>query len=188
MSSPHGPAIRSIASSSTPELAQSLALLLLVPAAADQPDVERIARERQLERRQVELVVVREDHDRGRVVGRDLCERLLRPGDDQLVGARDPLARRELGTRVGDDRRPAEQLRRRRERLRGVDRAVDQQARRRAVHLGEDLPALQLEHPVARAADQLVRVGSRARAARRRSSRLPRRRAASSRARRPRPR
>src|SRR6185503_13946059 len=59
-----------------------------------------------------------------------------------------------------DDRRPAEQVRGRRERLRGVDRAVDQQTGRWGVHLGEDLPALELDDAVARTADQLVRVGS----------------------------
>ena len=101
-----------------------------------------------------------EDHDRSRVVGSHLRERLLRPRDDQLVGARDPLPRRKLGAPVCDDRPPAEQVRRRRKRLGRVDRAVDQQAGRWAVHLGEDLAALQFEHAIARAADQLVGVGS----------------------------
>ena len=169
------------------ELAQPLPLLLLVPAAADQPDVERVARERELEGREVELVVVGEDHDRSRVVGSDLRERLLRPRDDQLVGARDPLTRRKLGAPICDDRPPAEQVRSRGKRLGGVDRAVDQQAGRWAVHLGEDLAG-----PPVRACDcarrgSTRRRGLRARAGRRRSSHPPRRRAASSRALRPRP-
>ena len=159
MSSPHGPAIRSIEVSSTPSSRSRSRFFSWFRRPPISADIERIARERQLERRQVELVVVGEEHDRGGMVGCDLGERLLRPGDDQLVGARDPLPRCELGTGVGDDRRPAEQVRRRGERLGRVDRAVDQQSGRRPVHLGEDLPALELEHPVARAADQLLRVG-----------------------------
>ena len=65
------------------------------------------------------------------------------------------------------------------ERLGSVDGAVDEQPRRRPVDLGEDRAALELEHPAARAADQLVGVRRRARPARRRPSRHPRRRAAS---------
>ena len=45
-----------------------------------------------------------------------------------------------------------------RERLGGVDGAVDEQPRRRAVDLGEDRAALELDRPAARAADQLGRV------------------------------
>jgi hypothetical protein len=65
-----------------------------------------------------------------------------------------------LGAAICDDRPPAEQVRSRRKRLGRVDRAVDQQAGRWAVHLGEDLAALQFEQAIARAADQLVGAGS----------------------------
>ena len=101
---------------------------------------------------------MREDDDRGRVVGLHLRERLVGPGDDQLVGARDPLLRRELGTRVGDDRVPAEELRGRAERLGRVDRAVDEKAGRRRIDLRIDALPSCLEDPVAVAADQLVRL------------------------------
>ena len=114
-------------------LEQPLAAALLVAPRAERADVERLGLERPLQRRLVELVVVREDDDRGRVVGRDPVERFLGPLDDQLVGAGDPLGGRELRPRVGDDRRPAEQLRRAAERLGSVDGAVDEQSRRRPV-------------------------------------------------------
>ena len=92
-SRPHGPEIRSSCLLGDAGLEQALAAALLVPARAERADVERLGLERRLQRRLVELVVVREDDDRGRVVGRDLRERLVRPLDDQLVRARDPLAR-----------------------------------------------------------------------------------------------
>src|SRR5207302_9970729 len=67
---------------------QPLAAALLVAARAERADIERLGPERRLQRRDVELVVVREDDDRGRVVGCDLLDRLLGPGDDDLARAR----------------------------------------------------------------------------------------------------
>src|SRR4051812_19637648 len=46
-------------------LAEQSATTLLVSMRADPSDIERVARERALDHRQVELVVVREDDDRG---------------------------------------------------------------------------------------------------------------------------
>ena len=69
---------------------------------------------------------MREDDDRRRVVGSDLRERLLGPGNHDLVRARQSLTGRELATRVGDDRAPAEALRGSAERLGGVYGAVGQ--------------------------------------------------------------
>ena len=109
-------------------LEQPLPAALLVAARAEGTDVEGLRLESGLQRRNVELVVVSEDDDGRRVVGRNLGERLLGPLDDDLVGARQALGRRELRPRVGDDRPPAEQLRRSAHRLRGVDRAVDERA------------------------------------------------------------
>ena len=91
MSSPAGPRTRASSSSVDARLEQPLAALRLRPPRADRADVERSVRERGRERRNVELLVVREDDDRRVAVGRDLRERLLGPLDDQLVGARDPL-------------------------------------------------------------------------------------------------
>ena len=121
-------------------LAQAVALLLLVAPAADQADVESVARERQFERRQVELVVVGEDDDRGGMVGGNCANASSGQAtiSSSALGIRSRVAN--FAARVGDDRRPAEQLRGGAERFGGVDSAVDEQARRRAVDLGEDLP------------------------------------------------
>src|ERR687891_393732 len=73
---------------------------------------------------------------------RDLRHRVVRPRDDELVGRGNAFRGRELPPRVGDDRLPAEQLRATAERLGGVDRAVDEEARRRPVPLAEDLRAV----------------------------------------------
>src|SRR5712692_8715609 len=139
-------------------LEQPLAAALLVSARAERTDIEGLRAKRALKCRLVELVVVSEDDDRRRVVGLHLRERLVGPRDDQLVGARDALLRRELGARVGDDRVPAEELRGRAERLGRIDRAVDEKAGRRCIDLGIDAQAPCLEDPVAVAADQLVRL------------------------------
>ena len=69
---------------------------------------------------------------------------------------------RNIAARVGDDRRPAEQLRGPAERLGGVDRAVDDEARRRPVPLGEHLQvAVEREQLVAAAANELVELRGR---------------------------
>ena len=65
------------------------------PARAERADVERLALERRLQRRLVELVVVGQDDDGRLVVGRDLGDRLLRPLLDQHVGRRHALGRQE---------------------------------------------------------------------------------------------
>ena len=105
---------------------------------------------------------MREDDDGGLVIGDDLRERLLRPLLDQEIGRRHSLASEEHGPRVADDRAPADQLRRLRERLGRVDGAVDEDARRRPVPLGEDLHvAVQREQLVAAAAHELVELARR---------------------------
>ena len=85
---------------------------------------------------------MREHHDRGRVIGLYLLKRFLGPGDDDLVGMGEPLAGREARPRVGDDRAPADVARCSAERVGRVDRAVDEQARRRAEHIREQAPAV----------------------------------------------
>ena len=95
------------------------------------------------------------------MVGCDLGDRLVRPLGDQPVGGGDALRGEERRARVGDDRRPAEELRPTRQRLCGVDRAVDEQPRRRAVPLREDFRAVLFEQPVPAAPDELVELAGR---------------------------
>jgi hypothetical protein len=100
---------------------------------------------------------VRQDDDRGAVIRVHARERLLRPRDDQLVGARNALRRRELRARIGDDRAPAQRLRRGAQCLSGVDGAVDKQAGRRAEHIGEQSLPLDLDDAAVATANELVR-------------------------------
>src|SRR5690349_1300857 len=81
---------------------------LLVPARAEPAEVERLGGERTLHEREVELVVVREDDDSRRGVGRDVCQRVVGPQQQDLVRARKPLGRSEARPRVRNDRPPAE--------------------------------------------------------------------------------
>src|SRR3954465_7028017 len=137
-------------------LAQEAAAALLVAPRADPPDVEGIAREGGADQRQVELVVVREHDHRGAEVGLDGSHRLVRPGHEQLVGARDPVGRGEARSRIGHDGLPAEQLRRATQRLGRVDRPVDEEASRRGLDVREDGAILELEHVAAGAAARLL--------------------------------
>ena len=77
--------------------------------------------------------------------GLDLRDRLVGPEQQELVGARDSLGRREARPRVGDDRSPAEELRCAAQRLCRVDRAVDEEPRRRRLDVRENRAALQLD-------------------------------------------
>ena len=132
-----------------PASTQPLAPLRLGAPAAERADVERVGAQRCRERRDVELVVVRQHDDGGVAVGRDLRERLVGPFDDDLVGARHALAASRTRPRIDADRVPADSLRGGAERLAGVDGADDDQARRRAEHLREDPRAPVLELAVA---------------------------------------
>src|SRR5947209_5070405 len=127
-------------------LAEDTAPPLLVAVRADPADVERVACERAADHRQVELVVVREHHDRGADVRLDLRERLVRPEEKQFVGAGNPLARRKARPRVGDDGTPAEESRRAAERLGRVGRSVHEEPRRRRRDICEDSASFELDH------------------------------------------
>src|SRR5919109_2566507 len=140
-------------------LQQSLAPSLLVAAGAERADVEGLRREGGLERRDAEPLLVRQQDDRRRVAGTKPVEHLVRPAHDQLVGARDALRGRELRTRDGDDRPPAELLRRGRERFGRVDRTDDDQARGRLVDVGEDPPALVLQHGAPSRPEEIADLG-----------------------------
>ena len=156
MSRPQGPrSARALLGDA--RLEQPLAAALLVAARAERADVERLGLERALQRGDVELVVVREHDDRRLVVGRDLRERLLRPRDDQLVRARDPLApsrtsrarrRRSSASRAASPPRTAP--RRCRPRRRRAGAAAARRSRR------TPSAAAELEDAVAVLADQLV--------------------------------
>ena len=99
-----------------PEL---LSPLVLGPLRAERAHVESSSLDARPQGRDVEALLVDERDDCG--VGVDLD--LVGPGQDELVGTGNALARREPGTRVDDDRAPAERLRERAERLRDVARA-----------------------------------------------------------------
>src|SRR6478672_8398498 len=117
----------------------------LVPARAEPAEVERLGRKCAAYEGEVELVVVRQDDDRGRGIGGDLRQRLVRPEHEELVCARDPLGRGEARPGVGHDRPPAEQLDRGAERFCSVGGTVDEEPGRRNAHVGEDRPAFVLE-------------------------------------------
>ena len=112
---------------------QAGAARFLRDPAAERGDVERVAAQRRREGRDVELVVVRQHHHRRVAVEPDLSERLIGPGDDDSVGARHPLRRREARAGIDADRVPAEGARSGAHRLAGVDRADGDESRRRAV-------------------------------------------------------
>src|SRR6266513_677976 len=140
-------------------LQQPLAPTLLVSAGAERADIERLCHQRAVDRRHIELVVVRQHDDSRLIIGLHLRERFLGPGDDQLIRTGDPLLRGELCSRVGDYRPPTEPLRERTQLLGGVDRPNHQQPRRRSVNLGKHLPpVIELEQLVATAAHQVVDV------------------------------
>ena len=99
---------------------------------------------------------MRQDDDRGCVIRLHLRERFLRPRDDQLVRARDSIPRRELASRVGDDRMPAEALCRGAQRFGRVDGAVDEETWRRSEDVREHAVSFELDDTAVTCPDQLV--------------------------------
>ena len=119
---------------------QPLAALGLRAARAHGADVAGVRAQRQHQRGVVELRVVREDGDRGRAVdAAELVERVLRPRGDDLLGVREPRRLREAGPRVDHERPPACGLGERAECGREVDRAEDDQPRRRVGDVDEQV-------------------------------------------------
>ncbi|GBD18722.1 hypothetical protein HRbin27_01221 [bacterium HR27] len=92
-----------------------------------------------MQRRILELLVVRQNHDVR--LGRDLNLRqgFVRPGDDQLVDVREPLARGEEFARIDHRRSVAEFLGHCHERNRDVDRTDHDKVSGRQVGFQEDL-------------------------------------------------
>ena len=86
-----------------------------------------------------------EHDDRGVHVKPHLLETLVRPGDDELVRARQPLARDQPGPGIDHGRAPAERARRAAELLRSVRRADDDESRPHSWDLREHLFAVELE-------------------------------------------
>jgi len=97
------------------------------------------------------------DEHGGLVVGLDLGQRLLRPRGDQLVGAGKTRLGGEHRPRVGDDRAPADELRRLTKRFGGVNSAINHQPGRRSVHLREYSPSVDVEQTVAAPTDHVSR-------------------------------
>ena len=80
------------------------------------------------------------------MVGRALRDRVVRPGDDELVGARaDARASRTSPRASATVVRQPSALRRATQRLGGVDGAEDEEPRRRPEHVGEDAPPVDLD-------------------------------------------
>ncbi len=131
--------------------------------------------ERADEGRLVELGIVGEDGDVGVGQDLDLLQCLVGPALDDAVGVGEALGGRQLGAGVGDDDIEAERLGEAGERLRDVDRAEDEERRRRRKGLDEDLDRLVVPgdddrdaFPTAHApGDRVRRPGPRRRASRR---------------------
>ena len=188
MSRPHGPAMRSSVRFGDAGLAQQLAPALLVAPRAERADVERVAS-------RAPPVSIGTSNLSSWVrttiavptSGRTWASASSghATSSSSALGIRS--RRREPRARVGDDRRPAEQLRGAAERLGRVDRAVDEQARRRRRRRRRrpSAPSCSITwlRPRRKRAPARAR---RARQGRRRPSCRPRARAASRRRRRPR--
>ena len=126
-------------------VAQKAAPALLVATGADPADVERVTGKRAADHRQVEFVVVGENDHRSSQVQLSLRHGLVWPEEKELVGAGDSLGRGEARPGVGDQRPPAEELRGATEGFCRVDRAVDEEPRRRGIDVGENRAAGQLD-------------------------------------------
>ena len=178
MSRPQGPCDRSSASSAHTRLEQPLAPALLVAARAERADVEASPASAPISAGSSNLSSWVRTTIAVWWSGATSASASSGHASSELVCRGNPLGRQERRARIGDDRRPAEQLCRTAERLRGVDRAVDEQARRGPVPLREHLrPVVELEQLVAPSTHDLVEVCKGLRGARHRWSRRPRRRA-----------
>ena len=124
-SRPTGPWIWS---ASAPSFSRRFACVRL---RAERADEERSAFDTGAERGDVEPLLVHERDERRVRVDLDL----VRPGDDELVGARHALGRRKPGPRVDDGRVPADRTCERAERLGDVAGADRDDSRRRGARL-----------------------------------------------------
>ena len=142
---PAGPASRSSSSSSSPPRAGARAAS---PGCAGSRSRRRRTPRRQRggQRGHVEPLLVRE-HDDGVVAVRSQAAPAPRPATRRRARPGSAAARGSRAQAAGRPRRCASRgLRGAAELLGGVDRADDQQARRRAEHLREDRLAAELEH------------------------------------------
>lgn len=118
----HAPEL-GVADAAFPQQPHALGVRATAPHRAD---VARLRAQRDLEQRDIELDVVREDDDRRASRDRRRGEVLVGPRDDDVVGIGDAGARREDRPRVDDDGTVPEEFCCRRHRAREVDRAEDQ--------------------------------------------------------------
>ncbi len=124
---------------------------------AHRADVAGVRLQRGLERRDVELVVVREDADGRSLVHVRAREELVGPLDDQLVHVGEALARDELGARVADGHPVAEEAAHLGDRGGVVDRAEDVHVRPRREGRDEELPLGRVDDPGLAAGEELRR-------------------------------
>src|SRR5256885_811601 len=120
-------------------LAQRVEPVLIRLATADCPDVAGALPEHRAQRREVELRVVRQDHDVRRTVDRDLAHRLVGPFNNELVSLRKPLRRGELRARVDDRDAISHQLRQAVQGDRDMDRTDDHEVGRAPEGLDENV-------------------------------------------------
>jgi hypothetical protein len=117
---------------------QSLASLRLGASRPHRADERGRGTQGDHERGVIELGVVHELDDRRRRVDcTELFERLRWPEQKHILCILEPAARRESGSGVDHKRPPADRLRQRAERRGDIDRADDQQTRRRRNDIDE---------------------------------------------------
>ena len=135
---PIGACSRAISASPIPCFAQPRRAVGARLLAADRADEAGVRRERELERRHVELEVVRHQADRRPRVDRAHARGTGRATRRRARRHREPLARQEHGARVADGDAVAELLADRHERGDVVARAEEVEVRARRVRLDED--------------------------------------------------
>ncbi len=147
MSSPIGAWTRSSASVGDARSSQTLGALLVRAPAAHRADVAGRRLERDLEQRDVELVVVGEDADRRALVHGRVPQELVRPRDDEVVHVGEALLGDELRARVADGDAVAEEAADRRDGGGVVDGAEDVHVRPRREGVDEDVLVRSLDEP-----------------------------------------
>jgi len=116
-----------------PRCAQALQSVGVRFARAERSDIETLRRERRGNARIVDSRLMGEQNHRGVKVGAEARQNLLRPfGDHLAIG--EPFERRKGGARIYDDEIEAGELCHRRQSLRDVSRAEDDEANRRHFH------------------------------------------------------
>src|SRR5215207_1114221 len=127
----------------------------MCPAAPHRPDVARRCLEGLLEYGHIELGVVGQDGDDASAVDLGGLQKLVWPGDDDLIRRREPLARGEDGAGVADDHPVAHELAGPRDGRSEVYSAEDVHPWGRGKRLDEDRDVL---HPTLAARSEVDRL------------------------------